>query len=45
MVRPESVSESVNPVLSEDYDPTGRVMKVRSLPAAIARQRRTFTAS
>ena len=29
-------------VLSEDYDATGRVMKVRGLPAAIARLRRTL---
>jgi GTP-binding protein HflX len=29
-------------VLSEDYDATGRLMKVRGLPAAIARLRRTL---
>ena len=29
-------------VLSEDYDATGRVMRVRGLPAAIARLRRTL---
>jgi GTPase len=32
-------------VLSEDYDATGRVMKVRGLPGAIARLRRTLAAS
>ena len=29
-------------VLSEDYDATGRVMRVRGLPGAIARLRRTL---
>ena len=29
-------------VLSEDYDATGRIMRVRGLPAAIARLRRTL---
>lgn len=32
-------------VLSEDYDTTGRIMKVRGLPGAIARLRRTLAAS
>jgi GTP-binding protein HflX len=32
-------------VLSEEYDTTGRIMKVRGLPAAIARLRRTLAAS
>ena len=32
-------------VLSEDYDDTGRIMKVRGLPGAIARLRRTLAAS
>jgi GTPase len=32
-------------VLSEEYDVTGRIMKVRGLPAAIARLRRTLAAS
>ena len=32
-------------VLSEDYDPSGRMTKVRALPAAIARLRRTLAAS
>jgi len=32
-------------VLSEDYDATGRLMKVRGLPGAIARLRRTLAAS
>ena len=32
-------------VLSEDYDPSGRIMKVRALPAAIARLRRILAAS
>ncbi len=32
-------------VLSEDYDSTGRIMKVRGLPGAIARLRRTLAAS
>jgi GTPase len=32
-------------VLSEDYDPSGRIMKVRALPGAIARLRRTLAAS
>src|SRR5882762_6943791 len=32
-------------VLSEDYDITGRIMKVRGLPGAIARLRRTLAAS
>jgi GTP-binding protein HflX len=31
-------------VLSEDYDTTGRIMKVRGLPGAIARLRRTLAA-
>ncbi|MGP8119627.1 MAG: GTPase HflX [Xanthobacteraceae bacterium] len=31
-------------VLSEDYDATGRIMKVRGLPGAIARLRRTLAA-
>jgi GTPase len=30
---------------SEDYDTTGRIMKVRGLPGAIARLRRTLVAS
>ena len=32
-------------VLSEDYDAEGRIMKVRGLPGAIARLRRTLAAS
>jgi GTP-binding protein HflX len=32
-------------VLSEEYDTTGRIMKVRGLPGAIARLRRTLAAS
>jgi GTP-binding protein HflX len=32
-------------VLSEDYDATGRIMKVRGLPGAIASPRRTLAAS
>ena len=32
-------------VLSEEYDETGRVLKVRGLPGAIARLRRTLAAS
>jgi GTP-binding protein HflX len=32
-------------VLSEDYDASGRIMKVRGLPGAIARLRRTLAAS
>jgi GTP-binding protein HflX len=32
-------------VLSEDYDTTGQIMKVRGLPGAIARLRRTLAAS
>src|ERR1700738_2737560 len=32
-------------VLSEDYDTTGRIMKVRGLPGAIARLRRTLAVS
>jgi GTP-binding protein HflX len=32
-------------VLSEDYNTTGRIMKVRGLPGAIARLRRTLAAS
>jgi GTP-binding protein HflX len=32
-------------VLSEDYDTTGRIIKVRGLPGAIARLRRTLAAS
>ena len=32
-------------VLSEDYDSTGRIMKVRGLPGVIARPRRTLAAS
>jgi GTP-binding protein HflX len=32
-------------VLSEDYDTNGRVLRVRGLPGAIARLRRTLTAS
>jgi GTP-binding protein HflX len=32
-------------VLSEDYDTIGRIMKVRGLPGAIARLRRTLSAS
>jgi GTPase len=32
-------------VLSEDYDITGRVIKVRGLPSAIARLRRNLAAS
>jgi GTP-binding protein HflX len=32
-------------VLSEDYDATGRIMKVRGLPGAIARLRRTLADS
>jgi GTP-binding protein HflX len=31
-------------VLSEDYDATGRIIKVRGLPGAIARLRRTLAA-
>jgi len=31
-------------VLSEEYDETGRVLKVRGLPGAIARLRRSLTA-
>jgi GTPase len=32
-------------VLSEDYDGTGRIMKIRGLPGAVARLRRTLAAS
>ena len=32
-------------MLSEDYDTTGRILKVRGLPDAIARLRRTLAAS
>jgi GTP-binding protein HflX len=32
-------------VLSEDYDATGRILKVRGLPGAIARLRRTLAAA
>jgi GTP-binding protein HflX len=32
-------------VLSEDYDSTGRILKVRGLPGAIARLRRTLATS
>jgi GTP-binding protein HflX len=32
-------------VLSEDYDTTGRILKVRGLPDAIARLRRTLATS
>jgi len=32
-------------VVSEDYDITGRIIKVRGLPGAIARLRRTLAAS
>ena len=32
-------------VLSEDYDITGRIIKVRGLPGAIARLRRTLAIS
>jgi GTP-binding protein HflX len=32
-------------VLSEDYDTIGRIMKVRGLPGAIARLRRTLAAA
>ena len=32
-------------VLSEDYDSTGRIMKIRGLPGAVARLRRTIAAS
>jgi GTP-binding protein HflX len=32
-------------VLSEDYDTTGRIMKGRGLPGAIARLRRTLATS
>jgi GTP-binding protein HflX len=32
-------------VLSEDYDITGRIIKMRGLPGAIARLRRTLAAS
>ena len=32
-------------VLSEDYDTTGRIIRVRGLPGAIARLRRTLAAS
>ncbi len=32
-------------VLSEEYDATGRIMKVRGLPGAIARLRRTLATS
>jgi GTP-binding protein HflX len=32
-------------VLSEDYDSTGRIMKVRGLPGVIARLRRILGAS
>lgn len=32
-------------VLSEDFDSTGRIMKVRGLPGAVARLRRTLAAS
>jgi GTP-binding protein HflX len=38
------VYESVR-VLSEDYDTTGRIMKVRGLPGAIARLQRTLALS
>jgi GTP-binding protein HflX len=32
-------------VLSEDFDATGRILRVRGLPGAIARLRRTLAAS
>ena len=32
-------------VLSEDYDATGRIMRVRGLPDAITRLRRTLAVS
>jgi GTP-binding protein HflX len=32
-------------VLSENHDTTGRIMKVRGLPGAIARLRRTLAAA
>ena len=32
-------------VLSEEYDTTGQIMKVRGLPGAIMRLRRTLAAS
>ena len=32
-------------VLSEDYDETGRIIRVRGLPGAIARLRRTLAGS
>jgi GTP-binding protein HflX len=32
-------------VLSEDYDATGRIIKVRGLPGEIARLRRTLAVS
>ena len=32
-------------VLSEVYDSTGRIMKVRGVPGAVARLRRTLAAS
>jgi GTP-binding protein HflX len=32
-------------VLSEDFDTAGRIMKIRGLPGAIARLRRTLAAS
>jgi GTP-binding protein HflX len=32
-------------VISEDYDATGRIMRVRGLPDAITRLRRTLAAS
>jgi GTP-binding protein HflX len=31
-------------VLSEEYDSTGRIMKIRGLPGAVARLRRTLAA-
>jgi GTP-binding protein HflX len=32
-------------VLSEDYDSTGRIMKIRGLPGVVARLQRTLAAS
>jgi GTP-binding protein HflX len=32
-------------VLSEDYDATGRIIRLRGLPGAIARLRRTIAGS
>jgi GTPase len=51
LVLPHAKQEFLNDVyenarvLSEDYDGTGRIMKIRGLPGAVARLRRTLAAS